>query len=97
MKTIPNVQTALPGLHAGDAPKTYADLLRIALDFSPQGFTAEMMRKRLRVEKAIEGVKAGDEIKLEDADYETAKEAVKSIIWAERKPEFLAFSEAFGV
>ncbi len=97
MKTIPNAQTALPPFKGKTNPPTYADLLKVCLDNSQSGFTVELMRKRLRVAKAIEEVKAGDEIKLEDADYETAQEAVKSVVWVASHPAYVAFAEAFGV
>ena len=97
MKNIPNVQTDLPPFAKAANPPTYADLLKTCLDFSPQGFTVDLMRKRLRVSKAIEGVKAGDEITLEDADYVTAQEAVKAVIWVGCHPAYVKFAEDFGV
>lgn len=97
MKTIPNAQTSLPSPKADGEFQTYADLLAACLDYSAQGFSPDLLRKRARVEKAIEGAKAGDEIKLEDADYVTAQDAVRSVVWVKRELAYLAFSEAFGV
>jgi hypothetical protein len=98
MKEIPNKSTALPPAKTDGLAPTYADLLRNALDFPPQGgFTLEEMRKRGRIDKALTDVKAGDVIKLEDADYTAAQEVIRAVRWNGRSPELLAFAEAFGV
>lgn len=96
MTKIPNAQTAL--LNAKGKPSTYADLLQQCLDYNGnQGFTVDLMRKRLRVAKAIEKVKAGGTIELEDADYAAAQEAVKGVVWNRSDAAYVAFAEAFGV
>lgn len=98
MKKIPNLQTGLPPTKPGGTPATHADLLRACLDSNGQsGFTVELMRKRLRVTEAIAKVKAGGMIELEDADFETAKEAVKAMTWVINDPQIVKFAEAFGV
>ena len=97
MKSIPNVQTSLPPIKQGGKPSTYADLLHTCLESNQGGFTIELMRKRDRVMKAIEKVKSGDVMKLEDADYETARDAIKSMTWAINHPAIIAFAEAFGL
>ncbi len=98
MKEIFCKITTLPPAKPDGQPPTYADLLRNALDFPPQGgFTLEEMRKRGRIDKALEGVEPGGIIKLEDADYMAAQEVIRAVRWNGRSPELLAFAEAFGV
>lgn len=98
MKTIPNKTTALNPLTPNGGPILYSDLLRMCLDFPPpDGFDMETLRKRMRVELAIADCKMGDEIKLEDADFETAKVAVRNVRWKNRSAEYITFAELFAV
>lgn len=98
MKTVPNRITGLPPVKEGGSPPTYADLLKTALDFPPQGgFDLTTLRTRSRIDKALADVEPGDEIKLEDADYTAAQECIKAVRWNGRSPEITAFAESFGV
>lgn len=96
MKEIPNITFALP-LEKGQA--TTAKLLELTLQQPPDhnGFSFALMRARNRVADALANVKEGDVIKLEDADYETAKRAVESFKWATTHPDLLRFAEQFGL
>ena len=95
MKNIPNKSV---NIESNPKAKTFADLLVQALDFMPPGgFDPATLRARSRVEKALEGVGAGHEIKLEDSDYETAQAAVKSVRWVGRHGDYIALADAFGV
>lgn len=96
MKNIPNLQTSLPPIKVGGNPATYADLLNACLDNNPGGFTTDLMRKRLRVSAALDKVKAGDKFSLEDADFETAKNAVAAMVWSVKSAELIKFAEIFG-
>lgn len=104
MKEIPNVQFTAPVVVASIPPKevpaeTTATFLKIALDIPPPGaaFSPALMRARNRVEDAMEGVEVGGVIKLEDADYTTAQEAVKNVQWGRRDRNILKFVELFGL
>lgn len=73
-------------------------LLKVALNNPPaQGFDFAVMRARGRIEDALEGLKSGDVIKLEDSDYATAVEAVKNVKWAARSKHLIQFGEQWGL
>lgn len=96
MKNIPNKTTSLP-LKADGTPIAFVDLLREALDsMPPGGFDPATLRARARVDKAIADVKVGDEITLEDADFETALAAIKAVRWKTRNADCISFLDAFG-
>lgn len=96
MKTIANTQTTIP---AGEGRTlTVADLLKAALNQTPQGgFDLATMRARLRVAEAADKAKPGEGIALEPADYHTAKQAVAAMRWGAMHPDILTFSEAFEI
>jgi hypothetical protein len=97
MKEIPNKTLSIP-VAADKPPLTFADMLRTALDFPPaSGFDFKTMRDRAKVEDALKGVGPGDLIKLEDAVYATAQEALKAVRWSIRHPDHIALADAFGV
>lgn len=96
MKNIPNIPLTIE-LKPGEVA-TAATLLNLCLaNPPPAGFDYAMMRARNRVSDAIDGLRVGDEIKLEDADYATAVEAVKTMRWAAKHKDILKFAELFGV
>lgn len=73
-------------------------LLTVCLnDPGREGFDLTLLRARERVAKAIDGLKQGDVIKLEDADYVTAQNAIKGVRWASRDKHLIAFAEQFGL
>lgn len=91
MKKIENRTTEMD---KGEGKKhTYADLLALCVNQTPpNGFTVEMMSKRLRVLDATR--KAGEAIELEDADAQEAKEAVNAMRWGVLHADIGAFVEA---
>lgn len=96
MKEIPN-RTFTLEIKPGE-PATTAKLLELTLQQPPpEGFTFAVMRARNRVADAISKVAEGDVIKLEDADYETAKRAVEAFKWAQAHRDLLTFAEQFGL
>ncbi len=97
MKTIPNIQTSLASDKEGGPNACFSDLLKSSLNFAPQGFSIELMRKRERVAKVIEKVAPGGDMVFEDADYATAQEAVKAVVWLKFHKDYIAFADAFGV
>lgn len=79
---------------------TVAELLESCLSSPPTGgFDFATMRARLRVSSAMEPYKnvAGVDIQLEDADYATAVEAIKSTRWARYEKYLVEFGELFGL
>ena len=77
-------------------------LLEYCMDIVPSGgYTSALLRKYLRVQKAVE--KARDEAKknqnevifihFEDEDVQTVKDIVKNSRWGTRSPEVLRFIE----
>jgi hypothetical protein len=101
MKEIPNKITSLPPeIHPwkNGNPPTFADLLTTACDFTPTtGFDPATLRARARIDRALEGIKPGDIIKLEDADFVTAQQAISAVRWIKRHSEYIAFADAFSV
>lgn len=90
MKEIPNRQFT--------ETVSTASLLTVCLnDPGKEGFDLALLRARERVAKAIEGLKSGDVIKLEDADYLTAQNSIKGVRWATRDKHLLAFAEQFAL
>lgn len=78
MKTITNKKTELK---TADGNMNRGDLLIIALEHPPQGgFTTSLMKARLTVQDKIEAAKDGD-IKLENAEFNTLKEAFAASKW----------------
>ncbi len=89
MKEIPNKKFT--------ETDSVSSLLLAALDAPPErGFDFAIMRARGRVEDSLKGVKDGDTIKLEDADYAAAIEAVKSVRWIKRGKHLIEFADMFG-
>lgn len=80
MKKLKNKQTSMEVIDGGKVVKaTYSDFIKSAINQPPQGgFSPEEMRNRFKVLNAIDGVKPGEDIKLEDAQAEKLKEAVNS-------------------
>jgi len=64
----------------------YKDFILTALDNPPegQGLKHDLMRKRRRVENALNTVEEDNKLNLEDADAVTLKEAVADMGWAIR-------------
>jgi len=84
MKTMKNEKHVVGKDGVGkDATETTGGLLRACLYQMPQGgFTLDVQRKRLRVLEAVElAEKDSKDIKLEDADHDTAKECVRTMAW----------------
>lgn len=93
MKKIPN---ELVFIHISGPNIYYKDLLKTCLDYSPQGFTLQLIRERKRVDEAMD--RTGDDyIELEDADYITAQNAIKTVVWQQRNPAYIQFALAFDV
>lgn len=105
MKKLPNVQytAAIPAAESPSGKEVPAEttvtFLVLALNVPPPGgaFTPALMRARNRVEDAVAKVKVGGMIELEDADLETAREAVKNVQWGRRDRNILKFVELFGL
>jgi len=97
MKQIPNKLFVINA--AGKAePVSVAKLLLQALNTPPQGgFDLATIRARNRVSVVAESVDDGGTISLEDADFQTAKEAVAATKWSIREPFIVEFSELFGL
>lgn len=99
MKTIPNelLLDTPPSAHNAKGHKLFVkDLILNALDMPPQGgFNRQNIKARARVEDAMKSIEAGDEIFLEDADYQTAKECIDSCGWASRGPHMVRLFELF--
>lgn len=97
MKNILNKITSIPAA-AGKQNPTFANLIVAALDVPPQGgFTPSVMRSRARVDAVLSVAKAGDMVELEDADFETAKQAVASCPWQIRSPDLLELFTLLGL
>lgn len=92
MKEIPNATYAVEN----GEPTTVAKLLASCLEsMPPGGLDFATIRARLRVTKAIEGLKDGDMIKLEDADFTAAKLAIEHTRWVRPQAHLIAFAELF--
>ncbi len=90
MKTLKNETTEIP---LNGQPMTYTDLVRNCLDQPPpEGFTFDDIRKRSRIEEALDA--ESDEIKLEDADAENLKQLIEQMRWGIRHPDLLVFADA---
>ena len=90
MKEIPNVQLT--------AAETTVSMLKIALNNTPKdGLDFATMRSRLKVADALDGVESGGVIKLEDADYSAAVEAIKQVRWVVPAKHVIKFAEQFGL
>mgnify|MGYP001572510979 FL=1 len=91
MKTFSNKKTEITD---GKKEFTYKDLIIFCINSIPEkGFDREEMKKRERIEKALE-VK-GD-FKFEDADAHNLKEVVKSVRWNFRHKELSEFLDAIN-
>ena len=78
--------------------RTTVSLLTICLNNpGDRGLDLVTIRTRNRVFDAMEGVKEGDVIKLEDADYAVAQEAVRAARWAKPDKHIIQFAELFGL
>lgn len=98
MKKLPNKVTPLPKSAADRSPASFSDLIRAALDAPPPGgFTPSIMRARARVDEAMSKVEPGGLIELEDADFETAKNAVGSCPWQIRHADLLELFSLLGL
>lgn len=77
---------------------TTVTLLRTALDYLPkEGFTLPLIRTRNKVADVIEKLKDGDVIKLEDADFATAQNAIREVRWSHREKYLSQFAEQFSI
>lgn len=110
MNSLPNKITQIPRPQSGPGQfATFADLISDALDFPPpEGFKPSTMRARARVDAALKKetpcIGAPDDpreypgiIEFEDADWQTAKEAVAAASWRIRSPDLLQLFELFGI
>lgn len=96
MKELPNkvfVKTRADGKH-----ETVARLIGDCLKTMPQtGFDFALMRARQRVDDVISAAEDGGIIKLEDADFAVALEAIKATRWVAREPHLIEFADLLGV
>jgi len=77
---------------------TAVSLLTICLNNpGERGLDLVTIRARNRVFDAMEGVKEGDVIKLEDADMTVAQDAVRAARWAKPLKIYIQFAELFGL
>ncbi len=81
-----------------DDKDSACSLLKQCLDAPPMpgGFDITIVRARNRVADAIEATKDGV-LKLEDADYVTAQEAMKQTRWGTRSKNLDEFYKLFGL
>lgn len=96
MKSIPNKAFTTPD----GSVVTVAQLLETSLSSPPpEGFDFATMRARLRVSAVLETHKVidGGVIELEDADYQTAQEAIKKTRWVRYSKHLVEFGELFGL
>jgi len=104
MKTIPNLKFAVTFSDRPNTVETVKSLLVLCLDSVPMpssdnpqgGFTYAIMRARNKVFDALDKVKDGDKIVLEDADFETAKKAVADRRWMKIHQDLTKFADLFG-
>lgn len=97
MKTIKNITFPVSTLGT-DIKDTTAVLLGAALQHTPErGYDLKTLRARWRVLDILDKLKAGEDIVLEDEDYNTAVEAVKTIRWSRGLRHYLDFSSQFGL
>lgn len=92
MKSVPNKVFATE-------PKlvTTATLLKDALEaMPPNGFDLNTIRARLRLVEAIEKME-GETLKIEDADFSSAVQAVQQVKWVRLEKYLLQFAEQFGL
>jgi hypothetical protein len=69
-----------------------AQLVRAVLDHPPkEGFTFEDLKKRQRIDAALDAAGEGDTLHLEDADFQTLKEAALAMRWIWRADFILDF------
>ena len=76
---------------------TTVSFLTTSLNFTERGFDLVTMRSRSRVLDAIEKVETGGIIKLEDADYAVAQDAIRNVKWTKVSKDLIAFAEQFGL
>jgi len=77
---------------------TTGTLLALCLNYAGEkGLDIPTIRSRVRVLGALEGIKVGGVIKLEDADYATAQTVIKEVRWASVGKHLITFAEQFGV
>lgn len=76
-------------------------LLKVALNSPPlNGFDFAIIRARGRVMDAVEKLEKNKEdliLKLEDADYTVAVEAIKQVRWNKLSKHLIQFAEQFGL
>ena len=104
MKTIPNLTFAVTFSDRPTITETVKTLLTLCIDSPPPpsgenpqgGFTYAIMRARDRVADVLDKVEDGGEIKMEDADFETAKKAVVDRRWNKKHRDLTKFAELFG-
>ena len=96
MKTIINKKTKIVMANESgeQVPMLYTDLIAICLNNPPQGgWKTDEMRKRIKIEDKLEGVKEDGEIKLEDAEWEKVVECSK-MPWQFKHKDIIAFEDA---
>lgn len=94
MKTVVNKQTDVDVRVNQFDPESpiikgkYADLLKLCVNFPPkEGFSVEEMERRVRILTPLRS--AGDEIILEDADFELMKSLTEQFHWNMILPEVI--------
>jgi len=90
MKSLDNKQT---DIQPNESRLTYGDLIKSCLDNPPDGgFTRDDIRKRDRIETAVDNGKK--EIELEDADADNLKQIVSQMTWGIRHKDLIDFHDA---
>ncbi len=98
MKNLINMQFTIKANDGDKTGHTTATLLKHALMQTPQGgFDFATMRARNKVADLLDKTKAGDTIKLEDADFATSRKCVEDCRWGAVHPDLLKFGELFGL
>lgn len=88
MKNIENKQTTIPSV------ADYRELINVVVNAAPQGgMTMSDMRSRLRIIDAVEKSN-GENIALEDADYDTLLTCLDAMRWAIVDRQIVDFEDA---
>ena len=95
MKTFINKETEITVTNEkGDKTfMSYADLAKMSLNAPPQGgWTTDEMRSRIKITDKLEGIEAGIEVQLEDAEFKKVLEASK-IKWKFMHKDIVAYED----
>jgi hypothetical protein len=99
MKKIPNRTTEILADAEGKRHLQYADLLLAVINTPPSGgFTPSILRQRIRIADVLESVRGtAAEIALEDADFDTMKQALAGFGWRILHKDVLALLGEFSL